>query len=151
MVSSVAVKAAHDAERVVLFLDKLGVRAELRLPERFLLHLGASLRLLVWEAQGFFFNRQAGLPAAREVIRDAFLSLNDAAADPTELCVAVLRLSVERFAWSGWCDLEARVAVDDAMRMEARLREAGLALVFMDRVLPPSRAASAIWESRSSP
>jgi hypothetical protein len=53
------------------------------------------------------------LPEARQVIRDAFRSLADPGADPTELCVTVLRLSAERFAWSGPRDLDADVALDD--------------------------------------
>jgi hypothetical protein len=84
------------------------------MPAGFLLHLAAALRLLSSEAQGFFPHREAGLPEARQAIRDAFLALTDPDADPTELCVAVLRLSVERFAWSGPPDLGADVALDEA-------------------------------------
>jgi hypothetical protein len=113
MVTAVAVDAARDAERVRLFLKHLGIEAApdkpCRLPAGFLLHLGAALRLLAWETQGFFCHRAAGLPEARQAIRDAFRSR----ADPTELSVAVLRLSVERFAWSGPLDLTADVALDD--------------------------------------
>lgn len=47
------------------------------------------------------------------MIRDAFRSLNNPEADPTELGVAVLRLSVERFAWHGQPELHADVALDD--------------------------------------
>lgn len=117
MVAAVAQDAARDAVRVGLFLDSLGLRATrekpMPMPARFLLHLGAALRLLVWEAQGFYPHRQVGLPAAREVIREAFRSLDDPVADPTGLCVTVLRLSVERFAWNGQRDLGADVALDD--------------------------------------
>jgi hypothetical protein len=33
--------------------------------------------------------------------------------DPTEFCVRLLRLSIERFAWNGPRDLNADVALDD--------------------------------------
>ena len=118
MVAAVAVDAARDADRVGLFLDHLGLGATPEkprlMPAGFLLHLGVALRLLAWEAQGFFFHREAGLPEARQVIRDAFQWLADPGADPTELCIAVLRLSLERFAWSGLPELGADVALDEA-------------------------------------
>jgi hypothetical protein len=117
MVTAVAVEATRDADRVGLFLDHLGLEGTpekpLPLPAGFLLHLGAALRLLTWEAQGFFSHRQAGLPEAQQAIRDAFRSLANPDADPTELCVAVLRLSVDRFAWSGPSDLGADIALDE--------------------------------------
>ena len=117
LVTAVAVDAARDASRVVLFLDALGLEATpekpMSLPSRFLLQLGAALRLLDWEAQGFSFHRAVGLPEAREVIRHAFGSLNDSTVDWKDLCVCVLRLSLERFAWHGWRDLGAPVAIDD--------------------------------------
>src|SRR5437588_1115435 len=81
MATAVAVAAARDAERVGLFLGHLGIGGTPEqprpMPAGFLLHLGAALRLLAWEAQGFFFHRQAGLPEARVAIRDAFRSLAD--------------------------------------------------------------------------
>ena len=117
LVTAVTVDAARDASRVVFFLDALGLEATpekpMSLPSRFLLQLGAALRLLDWEAQGFSFHRAVGLPEAREVIRHAFGSLNDSTVDWKDLCVCVLRLSLERFAWHGWRDLAADVAVDD--------------------------------------
>jgi hypothetical protein len=117
MVTAVAADAARDAARVGRFLEHLGLGATPEqprpLPAAFLLHLGAALRLLAWEAQGFCFHRQAGLPEARQAIRDAFRSLADPGADPTALGAAVLRLAVERFAWGGPRDLDADVALDD--------------------------------------
>ena len=86
-----------------------------RLPARFLRHLRVGLRLFLWELQGFFFHREVGLGKARDVIQDAFLSLDDADADPTALSRTVLRLSVERFAWNGPGELGAEVALDDAL------------------------------------
>jgi len=118
MVAAVAANAARDADCVELFLNHLGLGATPErprpMPPGFLLHLGAALRLLSWEAQGFFFHRAAGLPEARQAIRAAFESLAEPDADPTEFCVAVLRLSVERFAWSGPPELGADVALDEA-------------------------------------
>jgi hypothetical protein len=118
MVAAVAANAARDADCVGLFLNRLGLGATPErprpMPAAFLLHLGAALRLLTWEAQGFFFHRAAGLPEAPQPIRAAFESLAEPDADPTELCVAVLRLSVERFAWSGPPELGADVALDEA-------------------------------------
>jgi hypothetical protein len=118
MVAAVAVDADRDADRVISFLGHLGLRATpekpLPMPAGFLLHLGAALRLLEWEARGIFVHREAGLPEARQAIRDAFQSLTEPDADPTKLCVAVLRLCVERFAWSGLPELGADVALDEA-------------------------------------
>ena len=91
------------------------------MPARFLLHLGAALRLLVWEAQGFFIHRAAGLPEARQAIRDAFRSLANPGTDPTELCVTVLRLAVECFAWHGPRDLNADIALDQLADEDAAL------------------------------
>jgi hypothetical protein len=53
LVASVAADAARDAERVGTLLHTLGIRGTSeqprRLPARFLLRLGAALRLLAWE------------------------------------------------------------------------------------------------------
>src|SRR5438874_2475952 len=72
----VAWEAARDADRVVRFLTTLGLAGTperpLFLPPNFLLALGAGLRLLAWEASGFTAHRDAGLPPAMDVIRDAF-------------------------------------------------------------------------------
>jgi hypothetical protein len=117
MAAAAADDAGRDADRVGFFLRAFGLRATPEkpapLPERFLLHLGAALRLCEWEAQGFFYHRAGGLPEAREALRDAFRSLTEPNADPTGLWRRVVRLSVERFAWHGRRDLDADVAVDD--------------------------------------
>jgi hypothetical protein len=116
MIAVVAADAARDADRVCLFLDFLGLPGNPEkprpMPAAFLLHLGAALRLLIWESEGFC-DRTAGLPEARQAILDAFQSLHDPKADPAELCVTVIRHSVERFAWNGRRDLNADVALDD--------------------------------------
>ena len=115
MVAAVAAEADLQAERVARFLVALGPEA---IPKHmmtfgFLLHLGAALRLSKWESQGFSFHRAAGLPDAAQAIRDTIRSLQHSTADPTELCVAVLRLSIEKFAWDGPRYLDADVALDD--------------------------------------
>jgi hypothetical protein len=117
LITAVLADAARDADRVGQFLIALGLRLDpktpLPLPERFLLQLGAALRLLSWEAEGLFSHRAVGLPDAGEAIREAFQSLHDPDAGPSELCMAVLRLFVERFAWHGRRDLDADVTLDD--------------------------------------
>jgi hypothetical protein len=118
MIAAAQLAGGRDADRVAVFLNRLGLRAtpEKPMPMRawFLLHLAAALRILEWEAQGFFFHREAGLPNAKQALRDAFITLRDpAAADPTEFCWSVQCLSLERFAWSGPTDLGADIAMDD--------------------------------------
>ena len=108
--------AARDADRVGRFLAHLGLQATpekpLALPTNFLLRLGAALRLLEWEVQGFFFHRDAGMPEAQQTIGEAFRLLTDLDDDPTTLCWGVLRLAVEHFGWSGPAELGADVALD---------------------------------------
>jgi hypothetical protein len=124
MVAVVAADAARDADRVCLFLGFLGLRGSpenpMPMPAVFLLHLGAASRLLTWELQSFL-DRTAGLPEARQAIRDAFQSLHDPKADAADLCVKVLRHSLERFAWNGRRDLDADVALDDLTGDDAAL------------------------------
>ncbi len=144
MVAAVAANAARDADYVGFFLSRLGLDATPErprpLPARFLLHLGAALRLLIWEAQGFFVHRAAGLPEARQAIRDAFRSLADPGADPTELGVSILRLAVECFAWHGPRDLNAHIALD-------QLADEDAALDALAECLWASRHAGAVTES----
>jgi len=109
--------ATSDAIRVRAYLDVLGFGAVPENPPpwlaRFLLHIAAALRLRSWELQGFCFHREAGLPDGRQAIRDAFRSLRNPDADPTELEIAVMRLSLQRFAWSGQRELGADIALDE--------------------------------------
>jgi hypothetical protein len=118
MVAAVAANAERDAECVGQFLNHLGLTATpekpLSLPRGFLLHLGSALRLLIWEARGFFFHSEAGLPDARQAICDSFRLLSDPDGDATPFCIAVLRLSIERFGWSGPPELGADVALGEA-------------------------------------
>jgi len=85
----------------------------LKLPASFLLHLAATLRLSAWETQGFSFHLDAGLPPAHQAIGDALHVFADANANPAQLCIAVMRLSLERFAWNGLRDWNADIALDD--------------------------------------
>jgi hypothetical protein len=123
MVAAVAREAAQDAQRVDWFLTALGHGAVPQqprfLPPRFLLALGTALRLLAWEKQGFFFHQDLGLPSAQQSIRDAFRTLTDPQIDPTDVCLTVLRLFVERFAWLAGQALQAPVAVDDLAEDQA--------------------------------
>ena len=115
MVAAVELEAARQAQWLAQFLDALGPETipKNRMTPRFLLHLGAALRLRTWEAQGFYFHRAADLPDADQALRDAMRSLRESTADPTEFCMRLLRLSIERFAWNGPRDLNADVALDD--------------------------------------
>lgn len=117
MVNAVTAAAARDADAVGLFLQQLGLtgtaQQPLTLPAGFLLHLAAALRLSRWETQGFCFHHAAGLPPPDQAICDAFDALVDANANPTEFCIAVMRLLLERFAWNGLRDLNADIALDE--------------------------------------
>src|SRR4051812_13158690 len=76
LAEAVAREAARDAENVSEFLYELGfvpsADRPVRLPPAFLLHLGAALRLWVWEAGGLRAHRDSGLPEAERAIIEAF-------------------------------------------------------------------------------
>jgi hypothetical protein len=118
LVAAVAAEAERDAIRVAQFLGHLSLQGTpdkpLSLPRGFLRSLGAALRLLSWEVQGFSFHRDAGLASAAEALGESFASLYDPDADTAAFCRAGLRLSVERLAWAGAPELGIDVAVDDA-------------------------------------
>jgi hypothetical protein len=117
MVHAVTIADAREADAVGQFLHDLGLvgtpQQPLKLPARFLLHLAAALRLSAWETQGFFIHHDAGLPAADQAICDALYAFADAKANPDQLCIAVMRLSVERFAWNDLRHWKADIALDD--------------------------------------
>jgi hypothetical protein len=133
LVQAVAEDAAADAERVAMFLTDLGLRpagegtarVPLHLPLFFLLGLKTAFRLAVWERGGLHAHRDAGLPSAREVLREAFRMVTapeppeekDRAA--TQLACRVLGVFVERLAWNGRslldADVELREADEDAL------------------------------------
>src|SRR5689334_13521846 len=79
LVDATVIEAAREADRVALFLHELGLLSRsdrtVGLPPAFLLHLGAALRLLVWEANGLRVHRDQGLPRAEQAIIDAFGTL----------------------------------------------------------------------------
>lgn len=118
LIQAVVRNAARDADHVGVFLRALGLSASLEkplsLPTHFLLELGAALRLLIWERQGFFIHQQAGLPAARQALRAVFSSLNDPTAALAELPYRVMCLSVENFAWNAQEELGADVCLEEA-------------------------------------
>lgn len=120
MLAAVAANAESDADRVHRFLHYLGISGlpenPLTLPRGFLVHLGAALRLLLWESQGVFVHREAGLPDAQQAICDAFELLDEPNADATSFCIAVMRLSVEHFASSTLAEIGADVAIEAADR-----------------------------------
>lgn len=120
LVEAVAREAACDAEAVALFLHQFGfvptAERPIRLPARFLLHMGAALRLLAWEEGGLRIHRDEGLPAARSAIIDAFARYGPSPGEaPSAIDFArqVFALFVERFAWHGRRDLEADVLLGD--------------------------------------
>ena len=117
LLTAVAIDGARDGDGVGIFLSYLGIRGTpekpVQLPREFLLDLAAALRLLVWEAQGFFFHIEAGLPEAQEAIGDVFRRLSEHDFVPTRISVQVLRLFVERFAWTGQQNLGADMVLDE--------------------------------------
>jgi len=113
LVRSVAREAARDADRVVAFLDAAGLTdRSLRLPRIVLLHLGAGLRLMAWEAAGVTGHRAEGIPAGRDVVVAA---LRNAARpddlDP-DLPVRVVGFHADRFSWDAPDLLDADVLLD---------------------------------------
>jgi hypothetical protein len=144
MIAASAGAGYCDAERVIAFLNAINERATFLKPitRNFLLHLGAGLRLASWEEKGFFFHRAEGLPNAQQVIHDAMMSLNEPDADPHELCLAVHRLTLERFAWSGPPDMGSDMALDE-------LTDDG-ALDLLAEYLWASRRAGGVTETSPS-
>ena len=117
LTTAVMADAARDADRVGRFLADLGLRGSPEkprvLPERFLLHVGAALRLLSWVEHGLLFHGRAGLLEVLQAIQQDLQTLHRPDANPCELYTAVLRIFVERFAWHGRGDLDADVTLDD--------------------------------------
>ena len=127
LVEAAAREAARDAENVALFLRELrfvpSADRPVRLPPAFLLHLGAALRLLVWESGGLRVHQDSGLPMAERAIIDTFGLLDGAseaeAQHPVELARKVVALFADRFAWHGPRDLDADVVLDDHIDEDA--------------------------------
>jgi hypothetical protein len=131
LVRATVLNAARDAEYAARLLELLGQTPAGRwfaekpvLPPAFLLCLGAAMRLLMWEQNSIRIHLAAGLPPAREALRDVFHSPIDpeAASRIEDLPERVFRLSVEHFAWAGRIELAADVTldpVDEEMALEA--------------------------------
>ena len=117
LISAVRDQAERDANCVAVFLAALGLEASqekhLCLPANFLLYLGGALRLWLWEQQGLYLHRDAGLPDARQAIKDAFRSLAEPNLDARKIGVRILYLLAERFAWHAPAALGADVVLDD--------------------------------------
>lgn len=115
-------EAGRDAEDVAAFLAAAGLApppGETRgWPPGVLLDLGAFVRLRRWEASGYTFHVEAGLPTARTALRRVITTLIGAAADrgvlaaAGELGLAVFGLTVSRFAWTARPQLGSDVVLD---------------------------------------
>jgi hypothetical protein len=122
LITRLAEQAARDADLALDILTRVGLGpppGEVRyLPATFLLELGAACRLLAWEVTGLTLHREAGLPSARDALRDAFWGAAALAADPSapdpgpSLSRAVFALAVDRLAWAGPAYLRAEVILD---------------------------------------
>jgi hypothetical protein len=143
-------EAARDADLVGKFLAALGFntngdrihRPQLRLPEWFLLELGATLRLVIWEHSGIQLHREAGLPTAQELLRGIFLRLMSppgraGTMQDTPLTARVARFFVDNFAWSGRRDLNADVLLGDADEDGLVDMLASLIWTYRDALCPP--------------
>lgn len=112
--------AERDAGRACDFLREVGLAPRpgemRRLPEAFLLDLGAAMRLFAWEEAGFTAHLEADLPTAREAILRAFSEAASETEGPIEspfrFCEAVFRLSVDRFSWTGRQHMNGEVLLD---------------------------------------
>jgi hypothetical protein len=120
LVQFVAEGAAWEADAAVFFLKAVGLVPQrgqpCRLPADFLLNLGAAMRLLVWEQEGVTAHVEAGLPRALEATRRVFLEAvprpgRERRPDPW-LSLAVFRLIVNHFAWTGRRDFRAEIRLD---------------------------------------
>jgi hypothetical protein len=132
LIAAVAQEAADDADRVGQFLDVLSenpvfswwIQRPRRLPASVLLelmYLGFALRLLIWEQCGLQVHRDAGLPPARDILRDVFLAPGDpaAAARIAQLPGQVMALFIQRFAWAGRRELGTAMVLDPADEEQA--------------------------------
>jgi hypothetical protein len=122
LVEAVAQEAAVDADRVVLFLRRLGITSSeekpVHLPGWLLLGLGAALRLLVWERNGTRSLLNANLPPAREAIRDLFSTATDRPAQleplAQELTMRIFRVRIDQMAWHGRSLWDADLVLGEA-------------------------------------
>jgi hypothetical protein len=119
LIDAVVVQAKRQADLAADFLHAAGFQATpenpVRLSAGFLQEIGAAMLLLQWEARGLQIHIEAGLPPAKEVIINAFLSTAEHGSIPTgdELPRRVLSLFIERIAWHSWRDWGADLALGD--------------------------------------
>jgi len=107
----VAACAEADAVRVGEFPRQYGIAPPpgqtLKVSAAHLLEFGAAMRMLALEEAGLDIHRQVGLPAAREALAETLLAPTRAGKRQDEvdsnpaLLPTVLRLLVDRMAWSG--------------------------------------------------
>lgn len=130
--TAVALDALRDADAVIAFLRAVEERGgttwerPVRFPPAFLLGAGAALRLAGWEAAGLRPHRDAGLGDAATVFRQVggwCLRSPPAERDRQvyDLCVNVLKISVDELAWLGPVVLGAAVLLGDAGDEDALL------------------------------
>jgi hypothetical protein len=145
LLAAVAADAGADADLAIGLLRRMGLGPQrgqtAAWPGRFLLNLGAALRLWVWELSGVTVHRDAGLPAARDAFRQVWLRAAGPTADDPHpfLYRAVIRLATDRLAWTGRRDLAASVVLGDPD--EEALVDALAHLLWAhrhpDRTIPP--------------
>jgi hypothetical protein len=110
-------EAERDAIRVAAFLDGFlahlapVVRPDLQFPAWFLVALGSGLRLWYWEDHGIMVHLDEGLPGGRDVVRDAFLGLNQPDPERTTRVVTlacdVMTVFANHFAWLARAEMGA--------------------------------------------
>jgi hypothetical protein len=127
LIESVTRDAESDAERVFEFLDLIGLRPvgegadriPVKLPAYFLLRLAATLRLWSWEQKGLLVHQEAGLPSATDALRELGRSialpgsLHEEKQTADQLSQGVLRVAIDRLAWSGRAYLDTDLAIGE--------------------------------------
>lgn len=72
-----------------------------------------GLHLLLWEINGYFFHRQAGLPSAEQIIQVATGFADTPEIEEDELWRQMLRLTVEKFAWHAPDECNCDIALSE--------------------------------------
>jgi hypothetical protein len=121
LVAAVEQMSARWVQTALEFLDQLCELLELGgyqidprscdLSPVFLGEIAAVLQLLAWERQGIFVHQEAGRPNAIDAIQG--LARTPRNRIPSELYMKVVKVWMDRFAWSGHADLNADVTLDD--------------------------------------
>lgn len=121
LVAAVARQAERQADLTVAALDASGLfpkLSELQLPAAFLLDLGATLQIGVWERQGLREHLPADLPSYRDAAADLARRATEGPSafsglDSARLSRRVMQVGVELFAWAGEEFLQADIIVGD--------------------------------------